>query len=106
MGISISDRAKEELKKMDVGEGKFLRISVIPGGCSGMTYSAAVDETRKDTDEILFEDTDISVVAEAGTDMFLDGLTIDFSDDLIKRGFRFSNPNVGGSCGCGASFSG
>ena len=106
MGISITDRAKEELKKMEVGKDAFLRISVIPGGCSGMTYNAAVDSERKDNDELLFEDSEISVVAEEGTDMFLDGLTIDFSDDLITRGFRFSNPNVGGSCGCGASFAG
>ena len=106
MGISITDRAKEELKKMDIGDGNFLRISVIPGGCSGMTYSAAVDSECKDSDEVLFKDEEISVVAESGTDMFLDGLNIDFSDDLIRRGFRFSNPNVGGSCGCGASFSG
>lgn len=106
MGISITDRAKQELKKMEVGESNFLRISVIPGGCSGMTYSAAVDSDRKDSDETLFQDEEICVVAEEGTDMFLDGLQIDFSDDLIRRGFRFSNPNAGGSCGCGASFAG
>ena len=43
-------------------------------------------------------------VADAGSTMFLDGLTIDYSDDLIQAGFRFNNPNASNSCGCGSSF--
>ncbi len=105
MAIAITDRAKEELKQMDLGGGKVLRMSVVPGGCSGMTYKADIDDERQANDEVLFDDPEITIVSQEGTDLFLDGLTIDFSDDLIRRGFRFTNPNASGSCGCGSSFS-
>ncbi|MFT5124769.1 MAG: iron-sulfur cluster assembly protein [Kiritimatiellia bacterium] len=105
MAITITERAKEELKQMNLSNGKVLRMSVVPGGCSGMTYKADIDDDRQPEDEVLFEDQEITIVSREGTDLFLDGLTIDFSDDLIRRGFRFSNPNASGSCGCGSSFS-
>jgi iron-sulfur cluster assembly protein len=105
MAIAITDRAKEELKQMDLGGEKVLRMSVVPGGCSGMTYKADIDDERQANDEVLFDDPEITIVSQEGTDLFLDGLTIDFSDDLIRRGFRFTNPNASGSCGCGSSFS-
>jgi iron-sulfur cluster assembly protein len=104
MAISITDKAKKELQKLDVGGNRFLRLSVVPGGCSGMTYSAALDDQTKPTDEVLFEDGDIKIIAESGTTFFLEGLNIDYSDDLIRSGFRFINKNASGSCGCGSSF--
>jgi iron-sulfur cluster assembly protein len=102
--ISITDKAKQELKRLEVGRDKFLRLSVVPGGCSGMTYSAALDDQMKDSDEVLFDDADVKIVAEGGTTFFLEGLNIDYSDDLIRSGFRFINKNASGSCGCGSSF--
>ena len=105
MPINVTDKAMVELKKLDVPEGQFLRISVIPGGCAGMTYSAAITDEKGDDDEVLFEG-EVTIISEAGNDLFLDGLEIDFSDDLIRSGFRFKNVNLSGSCGCGASFAG
>lgn len=105
MQIEITDKAKTELVKLNIGGDQFLRIDIIPGGCSGMTYSAALDTVVKDTDETMFQDADIRIVADSGSAMFLDGLKIDYSDDLIKSGFRFLSPNSVKSCGCGASFS-
>ncbi|MBU0678367.1 MAG: iron-sulfur cluster assembly accessory protein [Verrucomicrobia bacterium] len=104
MAIKISDRAKEQLKKLDAVGAQFLRVSVAPGGCSGMTYKACIDDTLKEGDQAVYEDGDLRVVAEAGSAMFLDGLEIDYSSDLIKSGFRFTNPNAVKSCGCGSSF--
>lgn len=104
MAIAISDKAKQELRNLDAGGENFLRISVVPGGCSGMTYSAAIDNTLSDSDEVLFEEGDFRVVADSGSSMFLDGLEIDYSDDLIASGFRFKNPKAVKACGCGASF--
>lgn len=105
MNINITERAKGELFKLNIGGDQFLRIDIIPGGCSGMTYNAALDTELKPSDETMYEDADIRIVADGGSAMFLDGLKIDYSDDLIKSGFRFISPNSVKSCGCGASFS-
>lgn len=102
--IQISDKAKNELRKMDAGGENFLRISVVPGGCSGMTYSACIDNTLSDSDQVMFEETELRVIADQGSAMFLDGLQIDYSDDLISSGFRFKNPKAVKACGCGSSF--
>jgi iron-sulfur cluster assembly accessory protein len=104
MSIIISERARQELKKLEAGGANFLRISVSPGGCSGMTYSACIDSTLTDEDETIHEIDDIRVVADTGSAPFLDGLEIDYSNDLVRSGFRFRNPNAAKSCGCGASF--
>ncbi|MCS6771514.1 MAG: iron-sulfur cluster assembly accessory protein [Kiritimatiellae bacterium] len=105
MAIYISDKAKAELIKLEATGPNFLRISVVAGGCSGMTYSACIDNTLSDTDQILFEENGLRVVADPHSAMFLDGLQIDYSDDLIASGFRFKNPRAVKACGCGASFS-
>lgn len=105
MRIEITDVAKAELMKLSVGTGQFLRIDVVPGGCSGMTYAAALDTELKESDEVLFEDGEIQIVSDSGSALFLDGLKIDYSSDLIKAGFRFLSPSGLKSCGCGASFS-
>ena len=104
MNINVSDRAVEQLKKLDIGPEKFLRVSVVSGGCSGMTYSAVIDAELDENDEILFDKDGVRIVSEFKSMLYLDGLHIDYSDDLINAGFRFSNPNAHKSCGCGASF--
>lgn len=104
MSIHISENAINELRKLEVGSANFLRVSVIPGGCSGMTYSAGIDDQLADEDEVVYEQDDLRVVADAGSATFLDSLEIDYSYDLIKSGFRFRNPNAKKACGCGSSF--
>ncbi len=104
--IDITPKAHEELLKLDIPEGSFLRINVIPGGCSGMTYSAAVDQDFSNEDVAVYEQERLRIVTDGGSAIFLEGLHIDYSDDLIRSGFRFTNPNAQGSCGCGASFAG
>ena len=104
--IAITERAQEELSKLELGENGFLRINVVPGGCSGMTYTAAVDTDFGAEDVSVFEADALRIVTDGGSAIFLEGLNIDFSDDLIRSGFRFTNPNASGSCGCGASFAG
>ena len=106
MTIDITERGQTELAKLDLGENGFLRINVVPGGCSGMTYTAAVDTEFGSDDVAVFENETLHIVTDQGSAIFLEGLKIDFSDDLIRSGFRFTNPNASGSCGCGASFAG
>ena len=102
--IQISEKAKAELVKLEATGENFLRISVVPGGCSGMTYNACIDNTLSDADQVVYQDGQLRVVADSGSGMFLEGLQIDYSDDLIASGFRFKNPRAKKSCGCGSSF--
>lgn len=106
MNISLTDKAKAKLQAFEVGDDKFLRIAVVSGGCSGNTYDATLDSELGEQDEVIYQDdSGIRIVADSRSSLFLDGLNIDYSDDLIKAGFRLTNGNAKASCGCGASFS-
>lgn len=102
--ITISERARTELIRLEATGENFLRIAVIPGGCSGMTYNAAIDNSLGEADQVIYQDDALRVVADGGSAMFLDGLAIDYSDDLISSGFRFKNAKAKKACGCGSSF--
>ncbi len=104
MNILISEKAKTELKQLGVGGSQFMRVSIVPGGCSGMSYAASIDSSLGEADEVIYEDDGLRVISDRFSAMYLDGLQIDFSDDLIHSGFRFTNPRATQTCGCGASF--
>ena len=104
MNLTITEQAKDKLKEYQVGTGRFLRISVVSGGCSGMTYNALIDENVGEQDEIIYDDGDFKIIADKRSSLFLEGLHIDFSDDLIQSGFRLTNPNASAACACGSSF--
>ncbi len=96
-----SDMAKkngEEPKKL------YLRVGVKGGGCSGFSYSLDLTETINDTDE-QWEHFGIDVICDSKSQLYLDGTNVDFKDEMMGRGFVFSNPNASSSCGCGSSFS-
>jgi len=102
--ITVSRKALDELDRLGIGGQQFLRLRVIAGGCAGMTYSAAIDTTLDEEDEVVAHEGNIRIVADSGSTPFLDGLQVDYSDDLIQAGFRFKNSNASKSCGCGSSF--
>lgn len=103
--IDVSKTAVDELVKLNVGKEEFLRISMVRGGCSGLSYQLDTDRVQTPFDTQLFEDDQIKVVTDRYGLQYLKGLKIDFSDDLIDVGFRFENPNAVESCGCGNSIS-
>ena len=105
MTIRVLDKAQRRLCELLQQPEQFLRVRVSPGGCSGMTFDAEIDSERKDGEYLIYETPEIRIVTYAISRSFLDGLVIDYSDDLIKAGFRFSNTNAQSSCGCGGSFS-
>ena len=105
MDIKVTKNAKSKLYEMGVSEEMFLRIGVKSGGCSGNTYDATLDDNMTEVDEVYFSDGNLRIVSDKVSSVFLDGLTIDFSNDLIEPGFRLTNSNAKGSCGCGSSFS-
>nr|YP_009237313.1 hypothetical protein [Wildemania schizophylla]AKS28360.1 hypothetical protein [Wildemania schizophylla] len=107
--IKVTDKAYKQLttlKSHYINE-VYLRIGVKQGGCSGMSYSMTFESTNdfKNTDEILVLEN-FSVVCDPKSLLYLYGLSLDFSTELIGGGFQFFNPNVSQTCGCGKSFSG
>lgn len=103
--IHVTDPAFQQLQTL-VGEQedatKGLRIFVGNGGCAGMQYGMGLDHA-KEGDEIVERDG-LKVIVDAESVQFLNGATIDYSDDLAGAGFRIQNPNAARSCGCGTSF--
>lgn len=102
--IEITPRAKEKLVSLGVGGGRFVRLRVVSGGCSGMSYEASIESGSRGTDLVAFEDEGIRVVTDQRSMLYLYGVRIDYEDDLVRAGFRISNPNAASSCGCGSSF--
>ncbi len=104
MSIIVTDLAKDQLRAYQKDNNEFMRINVESGGCSGMTYKAVIDSCITDQDEIVYEDGDIKIVSDVRSALYLSGLHVDYSNDLIQSGFRLSNSNASESCACGASF--
>ncbi|MDA3835275.1 MAG: iron-sulfur cluster assembly accessory protein [Spirochaetales bacterium] len=86
-------------------DDQFVRVGVTEGGCAGLTYSAEIAREMHDGDSVVHTVGNICVVAGPDSMKFLDGLVIDYSDDLINGGLQFTNANTKTTCGCGQSFS-
>ena len=93
-----------ELVKQEEEEGLFLRVSVRPGGCSGLSYEMFFDSEVAD-DDVNTEQAGIKVAVDPASAPYLVGATLDYKDGLQGAGFAINNPNVTKSCGCGNSFS-
>jgi len=104
LSIEITSRAREKLVSLGVSGERFLRLKVVSGGCSGMSYEASTDSRQHGSDLVALEDSGIRIVTDPESMLFLDRVRIDYEDDLVRAGFRISNPNATSSCGCGASF--
>ena len=105
--INLSDKAKAKVKELFKEQGKaasFLRVAAKGGGCSGMTYDVKIDDALKEQDRMYMFD-DVQVVCDTKSLVYLDGMSIDYSTELVGAGFKFVNPKATGSCGCGTSFS-
>src|ERR1700736_2369230 len=95
-------KIREAFKREGVNGG--LRLGVLGGGCSGLSYQFKFDEKSRPPDQILNFD-DVKVVIDPRSRVLLDGMTLDWKDSLMQSGFVFENPNAKKSCGCGTSFS-
>lgn len=107
--IFVSDKAKEKVHQLmqEAGIGNdpsyFLRVSVVGGGCSGLSYKMDFDNEQKPMDQV-FEDKGIKIVTDLKSFLYLVNTVLDFSDGLNGKGFYFQNPNASRTCGCGESF--
>lgn len=106
--VGLTQSAVEQIKSIQERESlgaHVLRVSVVGGGCSGMSYRMGFVEQANPTDHILEKDG-VKVVVDPKSLLYLTGTTIDFQDGLQGKGFTFNNPNAKRTCGCGSSFSG
>lgn len=106
--ISISEKAairvKEMLQQPENAGKAYIRVSVVSGGCSGLSYKMDFDAATAETDE-RFEDKGLTLVCDKKSFFYLIGTELDFSDGLQGKGFHFVNPNASRTCACGESFS-
>ncbi len=106
--IQLSEKAEKAIHKIrteqEIKDDAFFRIGVRGGGCSGMTYDVKFDTQMDEKMDRVFEVNGIKVVSDIKSLLYLDGMTIDYSTDLVGAGFRFVNPKATGTCGCGTSF--
>jgi iron-sulfur cluster assembly protein len=107
-GIYISENAKQQVTNLLEKDGKqddhFLRISVVSGGCSGLSYKMDFDNTLTPTDQV-FEDKGVKIVTDRKSVLYLFNTTLEFTEGLNGKGFHFVNPNASRTCACGESFS-
>lgn len=104
--IKLTDVAEKEVKRLLDSQkpGSFLRLGVRGGGCSGLSYDVKFDHEMREDDRV-FEDRGIKIVSDSKSLVYLDGMHVDYSTELVGGGFRFINPKATGTCGCGTSFS-
>lgn len=114
MPIMLTETAAKEIKdiiKKESDEGRLnpatasLRVGVKGGGCSGFSYMLDLTEEPKTESDEELECHGVKILVDMKSYLYLNGVEIDFKDEVMGRGFVFKNPNATSSCGCGSSFS-
>ncbi|MEY3221040.1 MAG: iron-sulfur cluster assembly protein IscA [Pseudomonadota bacterium] len=105
MSISLTENAAKHIRKsLDKrGKGVGLRLGVKTSGCSGMAYTLEFADQTEDQDQI-FESQGIKVIIDPKSLLYLNGTELDYTREGLNEGFKFNNPNVQNTCGCGESF--
>jgi len=105
--IQLTETAVNKVREiLDTQEPKpaGLRIAVVGGGCSGFSYSMAFENSPGMLDKT-YDFSGLSVFVDQASMLYLDGASVDYVETLEGSGFKFDNPNVKSTCGCGSSFS-
>jgi iron-sulfur cluster assembly protein len=107
--LQVTDRAVKRIRVAMQKEGVSpaeggLRLGVMGGGCSGLSYSIKFDTRPRERDRI-YEFDGVRVFVDPKSFVYLHGMTLDYEETLMRQGFNFINPNSSRSCGCGSSFS-
>jgi len=106
-GISLSKKAAQRLSAVMEAEGKKgfgLRMKVTTGGCSGMNYDMSFEKDKAEFDKV-FDSEGMQIYCDLKSYLYLKGIKVDFSNDILNGGFKIVNPNAERTCGCGTSFS-
>jgi iron-sulfur cluster assembly protein len=107
-GIQVTDRAVQKIRSAIAKEGISpdqggLRLGVMGGGCSGLSYSIKFDTHPRERDRV-YEFDGVRIFVDPKSFIYLHGMTLDYEETLMRQGFNFINPNSSRSCGCGSSF--
>lgn len=108
MPIILTKKAEEKVKEILSEQSEAyagLRIQVVGGGCSGFQYRIGFDKSYSDQADAIFEFDGLKVFVDRTSLMYMEDAEVDYVEGLHGAGFKFSNPNATGSCGCGSSFS-
>jgi len=105
--VFVADNAKDKIAELfqqeSLSTDYFVRVSVVSGGCSGLSYKMDFDNESQPKDQV-FEDNGVKVVCDLKSFLYLCNTTLEFSGGLDGKGFYFNNPNAARECGCGESF--
>ncbi len=104
--LSLTEVAASKVKEIMSQQNpapSALRVAVVGGGCSGFSYHMAFDNQENPSDNV-YEYEGVKVYVDQMSEMYLDGVQIDYIETLEGAGFKFNNPNVKSTCGCGSSF--
>ena len=104
--IKVTENASRKLNSLLEKQGRItgaLRVAVIGGGCSGLQYKMDLVDGPANRD-IMVESSNVRVVVDPKSALFVSGSLLDYSDDLQKGGFKVTNPNAVAHCSCGESF--
>ena len=108
-GVQVTERALKRIRIAMAKEGISpseggLRLGVLGGGCSGLSYNIRFDSQSRERDRI-YQFDDVRVFVDPKSFIYLHGMVLDYEETLMRQGFNFINPNSTKSCGCGSSFS-
>jgi iron-sulfur cluster assembly protein len=104
--IQVTPKAIDKIRQAFAKQGVegVLRLGVLGGGCSGLSYQFKFDSKQRPTDKV-FEFDGVKIVVDPKSLLYLHGMTLDYKESLMQSGFVFENPNAQKNCGCGTSFS-
>ena len=104
--VQVTPKAIEKIRQAFAKQGVegVLRLGVLGGGCSGLSYQFRFDTKQRPTDKV-FEFDGVKIVVDPKSLLYLHGMTLDYKESLMQSGFVFENPNAQKNCGCGTSFS-
>lgn len=110
MPITLSEKAAGEIKNIIKQQGlpeeqTRLRVGVKGGGCSGFSYMLDLTEEDKGESDEELDSNGVKILVDMKSYLYLNGVEIDFKDEVMGKGFVFKNPNATSTCGCGSSFS-
>jgi iron-sulfur cluster assembly protein len=105
--IHVTEKAAKKIRELLVKQGVSnrggLRLGVQGGGCSGLTYAMRLDAEARDRDKVI-EENGARVFVDPKSYVYLEEVTLDYEETLMRQGFIFQNPRATHSCGCGTSF--
>ncbi len=107
--VTLTPEAEKKVRELMAdpaqSEAKGLRVKVVGGGCSGMSYQLALERGPDEKDQVITAYDGFEVYVDPKSALFVGGTQIHYTESMMGSGFEFKNPNATGSCGCGSSFS-